>query len=137
MGYCISLRDSSFRVPSDKKAAALGALRAMWQRAGGRAGHYAWMNGTSLSRGDCPTFEHGMAEWGYPVEVDDAGNVVGLSLANEKVGDEEAMFTAIAPFVDAGSYLEIGGEDGEVWRWAFDGSTVRTLAAVVSFEATD
>jgi len=34
--------------------------------------------------------------------------------------DDEAL-KDMAPFVEAGSYLEMTGEDGAIWRYVFDG----------------
>ena len=34
---------------------------------------------------------------------------------------------AIAPYVEAGSYIEMYGEDGDKWRYVFDGKTVKEV----------
>lgn len=58
------------------------------------------------------------------LEIDDEGNIVDLDFVGEKLGDEQILFDAIAPFVETGSYIIVAGENGEsgkVWRWRFDG----------------
>lgn len=147
MGYYITLHEAVFRIPAERKSAALDALRAMWEPerhgamtgyeivGGARTAHYyAWMNNSSLRFGACESFEQGMRDWGWPVDVDADGNVIGISFENEKIGDEFEMLKAIAPYVDAGSYLTIHGEDGVIWRWWFDGHLVTEHEASVTFE---
>lgn len=60
--------------------------------------------------------------------------VTGISFEGESQdGTEEEMFQAIAPFVEADSYIEMQGEDGEIWRWIFDGTTCVEKVANLSF----
>lgn len=148
MGYYIQMRDSRFHVPAENKDAALEAMRAMWapeaveandprggQWDGGKLIRrwYSWMNGTSLGNGTCSSFEEGMTDWRYPVTVDDKGNVIGIDFEGEKLGDEDHLWKAIAPFVTPDSYIEMSGEDGDFWRWYFDGSTVVEQAGKVEY----
>ena len=60
--------------------------------------------------------------WRWSVEFDTAGNINNIMFEGEKLGDEKKFFNAIAPFVRKGSYIEMTGEDGSLWRWEFDGS---------------
>jgi hypothetical protein len=59
--------------------------------------------------------------WRWMPSIDDEGNIESLEFLGEKLGDEEILFKAIAPFVEAGSTIIAAGEDGKVWRWRFDG----------------
>ena len=104
----------------------------MWPSKSGR--HYAWMNGTSLEAGTCSSFEQAMRDWRYPVETDDNGNVIDINFSGEKLGDEDQLWSAIAPFVTAGSYIAMMGEDGSHWRWFFDGATATEHVGTVSYE---
>ncbi len=54
-----------------------------------------------------------------PKDVD----VIGISFVGEKSSDEKLVFDLISPYVEAGSYIEMSGEDGEVWRFLFDGKS--------------
>ncbi len=146
MGYCIRMDEAKFHVRADRKEAALDALRAMWldpdsTMGGGVYQHgkrsqafFSWMNASSLAEGTCATFEQGMDDWRYPVTNDPEGNVVDISFEGEKIGDEDQMFRAIAPFVTAGSYVAMLGEDGARWRFVFDGSTVEQQQARVVWD---
>lgn len=61
--------------------------------------------------------------WGYEIEFNNDGDIVTIYFINEKVGDELDMLKVIAPYVRAGSFIEMNGEDGHRWRYWFDGKT--------------
>ena len=146
MGYCISMIDSDFRMKAESKPAALQALKDMWDdetnMSGGSWGSggqkeqkwFAWMNNSDIQ--NCVTFEQAMNEWRYPVtlSVEGHGAINDIDFEGEKIGDEELMFNAIAPFVEADSYITMLGEDGEQWRYFFDGETMETLFGRTVFE---
>lgn len=133
---------------AENKAPALQALIDMWKpevmdangaRGGSYGGgqtqrSYSWMHGTSLAAGECNSFEEGMDDWRYPVTTDDEGNVTGISFDGEKIGDEDHLFRAIAPFVTPGSWLEFQGEDGSRWRVTFTGTEVTHSYATISYD---
>lgn len=39
----------------------------------------------------------------------------------------------IAEFVEAGSYIEMSGEEGRRWRWVFDGKTCKQVFPVLTW----
>lgn len=58
----------------------------------------------------------------------------GISFEGENQdGTEHEMFNAIAPFVEPGSYIEMQGEDGAIWRWVFQDDTCIEKAAEIGF----
>jgi len=64
--------------------------------------------------------EDALEAWRWPVSIDpQSGDVVGIEFTGEKLGDEELLFKAIAPYVTEGSYTLMVGEDGEIWKWVF------------------
>jgi hypothetical protein len=128
MGYCITQVDSSFKIKEENLKPAYKAVK---EQMADRAYHWnseGWMKGL---RDLVAVLE----EWRYEAELDDeTGDIVGLQFSGEKLGDEFQLFQVIAPFVEAGSYLEISGEDGTVWRWVFNGTTCEEKYADMSFE---
>lgn len=131
MGYYVSMRAAYFFIAAEKKAAALQATKELANQVNeGRGGSYpverkwfSWMNGTPFDSGYVgpfyATLEEVFVAWGYPVETDDAGNIVDICFEGEKLGQEKYLFHAIAPYVEADSFIEMEGEDGFVWRWRF------------------
>lgn len=148
MGYYIELIDSQFFIAAEDKAAALEALCKMWDpgresgMSGGSYGQgvdikwYSWMNNSAddWRNRTIASLEDGLAEWGYPVETDEDGNIIDIYFDGGKIGDEDQMFAALAPFVRAGSFLDYRGEEGALWRWAFNGTTFGERHGKVVFE---
>ena len=148
MGYCIELTDSNFFIAAEDKDAALNAMFDMWlpnkeaAMSGGSYGQgsdtkwYSWMNlsAEAFRNRSIPTLEEAMTEWRYHPDTDGNGNIVDLYFDGEKIGDEDQMFAAIAPFVRQGSYLDFRGEEGAVWRWEFNGQTFVEKTGRVVYE---
>ena len=58
---------------------------------------------------------------------------MGIEFDGATFHDEDAVFSAIAPYVEAGSYITMSGEDDEWWCWYFDGSTCDSYPGTVVF----
>lgn len=136
MGYCISQRGGSFAILAENKAAALTAtkrLAPIGNRSGGGGGGgkrwFMWMNNHDLTKAS--SLEEMLKWWRYEPKVTERGDIAGLSFIGEKAGEEKYLWDAIAPFVEAGSYIEMQGEDGAMWRWVFDGKTCEEVQAKV------
>jgi hypothetical protein len=56
---------------------------------------------------------------GWSCEFDEEGNLTNIEFEGVKLHDDEEMFRTIAPFVEDGSYIEMSGEGGDLWRWIF------------------
>lgn len=126
MGYCISLRDSSFEIKKSKMSGTAKAIRAL---ANGRK--YSWVEpGFSKLR----SIEELFYAWGFDCERTRDGVIDCIGWEGEKSGDEEVLFAAIAPFVTKGSFLEWHGEDGKMWRFVFDGKTMKIVEAKIVWE---
>lgn len=72
--------------------------------------------------------------WGHNPRYDEQGNVTAVYWVWE--GEDEELFTllytAIAPFVRAGSVQESRDDYGNIWRWYFNGTrAVRQTGRVV------
>jgi hypothetical protein len=148
MGYCMEMRTANFTIKAENRSAALKAIKAMADRpedmGGGtyyggtrQVAHYSWMNGVDFH--SFHTFPDAMDAWRWPVQEDATnddetfGDIIGIEFTGEKMGDDEKLFAAIAPFVEKGSYIEMQGEEGDIWRWVFDGEGVKEVMAKVSF----
>ena len=53
------------------------------------------------------------------VTIDEAGD--WWPEFDSKKGQEDHLMEVLAPFIDAGCYMEWRGEDGYLYRWEFDG----------------
>jgi hypothetical protein len=63
------------------------------------------------------------------------GDIMGVTLVGDirSRGDEYQLWSALAPFVEAGGQMDRYGEDGTVWRWAFDGKSLRIVPGQLTF----
>jgi hypothetical protein len=65
--------------------------------------------------------------WDYEWKGQDKNGYEKLFYSCEKLDHHADMFwKAIAEFIEDGSYIECSGEEGEVWRWVFDGGDMET-----------
>jgi len=129
MGYHIHLKNGSqFRIPAANQDVALAAMKAMFD--GGRK--YSWVDKEDVIGAD--TLVQALEPWGHAMYRDKiTGDLDDLEYLNEKAGGERALYETLAPFVLPGSHLDFYGEDGDHWRWVFDGKTVKHLKGVVSY----
>jgi len=130
MGYCMILMYSEFHIAAEDVPKALKAIQEMESRVSDRGSGFTAQGGHVVSRNyawvsegfsKIKSFDRIMEEWRWEAVMDDDGNVDEIQFLGEKLGDDEQLFEAIAPYVKAGSYIEMEGEDGSRWQWTFDG----------------
>lgn len=154
MGYCMDMTESDFVIPSDKVEAALEAVQGMgdptYQRILCRG--FAYVDEDFR---ECESFKEIMREWRWEVRIDnedderpkydedtgswiptteDPGCVYDIYFSGENMGDDKDLLDTLAPFVKAGSYIQMQGEDGEMWRWVFDGETCKEIRPTITWE---
>lgn len=112
MGYCMSQRYARFFMDATNKEGALNAIKALSDER-----DLVWVGRENIRNAE--TFGAAMDECGWDVECDKDGNIVTIEFSCEKLGSEQEIFNAIAPFVLDESYVEMSGEDGDLWRWVF------------------
>lgn len=122
MGYYMSLQCSHFSIKEENKAAALKAVK--------EVDYQSW------SRGDhskAKTLDEAMSCLRWPIVEDDDGNVIDINFDGEKFGDDELLFKALGPYVEAGCYIQMSGEDNSMWRWAFDGNKCTEIYPTITW----
>jgi hypothetical protein len=134
MGYCMTQRDSNFAIKAEDKEKALEAIKELAGKEtihDGSGKHFAWV-GTEVFV-NASTLNEAMDEWRWEIVEDEDGNVLDIYFSGEKLGDDKILFDAIAPYVKEGSYIEMSGEDGYLWRWSFDGKSCVELSMEMEF----
>lgn len=142
MGYHMSLMEDSFFIPHELFCYCMAALRdiakrpelmsgSSWKAGDVVSKHFSWVDMTYVNR---KTLGEMIKCWRWEAQYDDEGNINGIYFSGEKYGDDEQLFRALAPHVKSGSYIQMQGEDGAIWRWAFKDGEVREKQATVSFE---
>lgn len=131
MGYCVDQVDSKFFVARENLHHVFGAIRALMAQVSGKRRGFAWVDTQTVL--EARTVEEQLHEWRWEIQEDDDGNIIGLSFTGEKLGEDHLLFQVIAPFVKEDSFIDMHGEDGEQWRWSFDGSTCEELEPEVTY----
>ena len=121
MGYYVSLHDSDFVIPEDKEEDALKAIHDLY----GKNQSYSWVVDSACLEAE--TLEEALMAWRWGYRSGE------LYFEGEKLGDDIILFCAIAPFVNAGSFIEMHGEEGFMWRWVFDGKECHEIEPTVTW----
>lgn len=134
MGYYMDQRGSEFKV----KAKNVEALREALADHTACQRHISWVSKSVVLDAYYADDIRGMfQEWRWEITIDDDGNITAIEFIGEKLGDDADMFEAIGPHVEAGSYIEMSGEDSDRWRWVFTGTAVETVQGRVVWEDQD
>lgn len=83
-----------------------------------RSWHYSWCDMDYL-RNEASTFIDILEHLGFYVQIDDIGNIVGLSY-DSKAGQEDLFLDATREYWEPGSMIYWTGEDGSHWRVDLD-----------------
>lgn len=143
MGYCMSTTEVSFFIAKEDKPAALAAIKALASKThlGGGASYvdgkvvsraFSWVNTEEFV--NAKTLTEAIEAWGWGINEDKKGNVIEVYFDRDKSGDEDYLFEAIGPYVKEGSFIQMSGEDGAVWRWYFTGKECINQSAVMDYE---
>lgn len=127
MGYCIQQLESKIHISAANMPKVLDALNALARR----GERFSWVSPAILAQ--ARTVKEHLEEWRWRSVQDASGNIVALHFEGEKLGSDKTLFNAIAPYVTARSHIVMQGEDGETWRWYFDGSKCHEERASFTF----
>lgn len=146
MGYYVSITECDFCIPKRHHEAAYNAVCKLNDRddlkQGGSWGGdhdarkprpaglnyhpgkwFSWMDADYPSK--CTTLEEVLQMVGFEVALNEKGDIVDLRYDN-KTGQEDLFLAALAPFVQADSYITWRGEEGELFRHEFNGRAMLT-----------
>jgi hypothetical protein len=135
MGYYMELMESNFSIAPENQAAALKAIKSLAGKEtnhGSTGDYFSWVDTKDFL--NAQTLEEALSVWRWETEIDAYDNVTISEFTGEKLGDDELLFQAIAPYVDKDSFIQMQGEDGSIWRWVFDGNNVEEIQAKLVFE---
>lgn len=136
MGYGIMQGKTSFCILFENCDAAFSALKSLLSRhdlmtGGSRANDLIkdrWFAFTYRKDMEyAASLDWLMATWRWPIARNIIGDVVGVTFTGENLGDEDVLWSTLAPFVEDGCRIQIFGEDGDSWVWEFSD---RCVAAV-------
>jgi len=131
MGYQMTQEYTQFRIDNKNHKDTLRAIKAL---AGKETcgDHFSWVDTHGFLEAN--TLAKAFDAWRWEVNIDEDCNIVGIQFCGQKLGDDAILFKTIAPFVKPGSYIEMRGEDGLMWRWLFEESGFREQGAKIVWE---
>lgn len=115
MGYCVSMSCSGLVIPAAKVEKANKAV-------------------VEDKMGD--SLEDGADQAGHEYMVLENGDVEIGEFLGEKWRSQGEFYDAIAPFVNKGGYIECLGEDGERWKFEFNGKKAIEYSAETTWKKT-
>jgi hypothetical protein len=126
MGYNYHITEQDFFIEaSNRKLARKAIIEKVFR----------YLGFTEFHISEATSFRKAMAICNFDIKLDAEKNVVKISLAGDnKLWMESEVFRAIAPYVKTGSYIQGAGDDGEIWRWVFDGISVKHVDAKITWE---
>jgi hypothetical protein len=108
-------RNCKFRMEWALFPAALDALQTLVSNKDTDLG---WVDSLAVLGSD--TFPEALSACGWELDLDEGLSAVAIRFSGQKyAGDEVGVLEAIAPFVADDSWIEMSGEQGEIWRWVF------------------
>lgn len=131
MDYYMNMREFKFFIANENKAAALQAIKNL---AGKETygSHFAWVSTEMFLK--AKNLEKAMSVWRWGISENENGDIDEIQFNGEKLGDDELLFKAIAPFVKEGSYIEMRGDDNAIWRWYFTGKDCIELTPTITWD---
>lgn len=133
MGYYISIQNIDVKIRHSNKTACMEAIRGLVGKEtikDGSGRHFSWVDRDFSSKRNLREM---MKCWRWSCK--NKGNFfVVEEFLGEKYGDDELLFTALAPYIEAGSEIHFIGEDGDQWKYVFDGKSLKELRGNVTFE---
>ena len=120
MGYNMYLMDYSVHIKKEDFADALNAVKAAFPHDNGV------QNSVSL--------EDAMSEFYYYPEHDNQGNICDICFDGEKLQDDDIFWSALAPYMEDGDYIEMEGDDFNRWRWSFRNGTCHEIKPTLIWE---
>lgn len=143
MGYHVYIAPQVV-IPAEKVSGCLQAINALFApetleaNASGCSGSrgvvtarwYAWCSTPPL--GGFTDLVDAFAALRYTAELDKFDQSVHvLHFRGQKLGDDEFIWTQLAPYVEPHCQIDIHGEDDQFWRWDFeDGKLIKRTGRI-------
>jgi len=126
MSYNMSQMKNNFFIDKDKIPSAWSDALNLF-REGNQIGYYRYSEFENAK-----SFDEFMLICDWEIAFDDDGNCDYIRFYGEKYSDGEILFEALAPYVKEGSYIQMLGEEDDMWRWVFsDGKVTEKKPTII------
>ena len=117
MGYYMDQRETKFKFKYGKNKEILATIK----DAVNSGKIKSWIDKNTINNSQ--SFKDALAECRWEYYEDE----LSLWFEGEKLGDDYELFCALAPYIEDGSYIEMSGEDGCLWRWVFENEKCKEI----------
>ena len=132
MGYCVSSMKSKVFIKNEVKKEAFEALKKFTKQKQNKNESLTWVYFDEILEAE--SLGEALENCRWEVSVDDLGNIDELEFIGEKLGDELEIFNSIASYFNEGSYIEMSGEDGDIWRYLFKDGECKEIHPKITWE---
>ena len=133
MGYCMYMEGMEFFIAiEDAKKAFPIVKEALLEARQEKGSHFSWVNDADIRNAKCLSDIMDAFCWEPSFDAD--MNIDCICFNGEKLGCDDVLFDAIAPYVKEDSYIEMHGECGSIWRWVFKEGKCVNKEANISFD---
>ena len=135
----MNVMEHHFTIKSENTDKTLEAIKHLCEQEKELGGGYSSLRGNTFCYVDtkevllAQDLKQAFSVWRWGISLDDKGDVDSISFEGENLGDDTIFFSEIAPYVEEGSYVQMHGEDGDIWRWVFRNGMCQNLSAELSF----
>lgn len=121
MGYYVRIEFFDVKIKKSNEEAALDALKVYNKN----PGFDGWCKSIEEEEMHLVNALDGLRFLAEEKEIEGEKYIVFVEFQGEKSGDEEAIFTVLAPYIEEGSEIYFDGEDDCEWRYSFkDGKLI-------------
>lgn len=120
MGYNMYLMDYSLHIEKNNFTPALDAVKAAFPK------NEEIQLFTAL--------EDVMVEFCYVPDYNENGDICGFDFDGEKLQDDDIFWSALAPYMEDGDFIEMEGDDFNRWRWSFRNGTCHEIKPTLIWE---
>jgi hypothetical protein len=127
MGYYVSQQRARFHISADQINQAFQACKEF-----GTEHELSWVNQTAVEGTE--NLKDCLYEMRWEISLDKKGNVDHICFEGDKASDQDRVLEILAPFVKHGSYIEMLGEEGELWRYQFHDGLMEEIYPTITWE---
>lgn len=133
MADCMKIMESSFYIKKENFEKALENLKSVFVPENmpftdcfTSQKHFSWVDTDNVL--ESTELEAALKEIRYMPIYNDIGDICNVKFTGKKYGDEDIFFSALAPYVESGSYIGVVLEEGVTWKWYFYNGEVKCIS---------
>ena len=128
MGYYMYMEESTVIIRKEYVEDVVKSLKEFVQN----ANRLSWINSRVVLESE--SIEEIFDEIRYELTKYENGDYLIENFIGEKLGSDFKIFGSIAKYIEDGQYIEMNGEDGDMWRWIFKNGECKEIHPKISWD---